>query len=255
MRRKKSAPYFHYGSAKGTWKMGAGLILAALGGIGAAIALSLAAGRWLPSLGELALYLVVLALGIVGAAVCSRAGHLCWAFFLVLLSVFVARSLTITVRADILAHATLTGGGSRVLLIALGVILTAGIGVGLLFASGRDHWAFIVVISAIAVFPTLINCMDAINVAADTKVSHAATVEVTQTGTKEGYALLGKGSASVKMNVHYVVAAENDTVPAGTEIKISEELYSALRPGDRIRILLHPGAIGAPWVEVVPGNG
>lgn len=247
MRRKKTVPDSHYGSTKGTWKLAVGSVLAALGGIGTAAVLSLAAGRWLPDLAELALYLTVLALGVIGIVACYRTGHLCWAFFLTMLCVFVMRSLTITARVDILAQATLTGDGSRVLLTVLCVLLTLGIGAGLLFAFGREHWVFFAVISVIAVFPTLKNCTDAVNVAADTRLTHTAVAEVTQTRVKKEYVLVGKFGASVDMDVCYVTVGENDTVPAGTEL----EADGSLRPGDRVRILLHPGALGMPWIEAV----
>ena len=248
MRRKQAAAYSHYGSTKGTWKIAVGTILAGLGGIGTAVVLSLAAGRWLPSLGELALYLVVLTLGIVGFTACNRAGHFCWAFFMMMLCIFMTRSLTITARTDILAQATLTGGGNRVLLTILCAVLTVGIGIGLLFAFGREFWAFVAVISVIAVFPTLKNCMDAINVAADTKLTHTAVAEVTQTRAEKEYVLIGRSAASVDMDVYYITVGENDTVPAGTELKAN----GSLRPGDRVRILLHPGALGMPWIETAP---
>ncbi len=254
MRKKEIAGYQSYGSAKGIWKIGAGGVLAALGGIGAAIVLAEAAGRWLPGLGELALYLVVLTFGAAGIAVCNRIGHFCWAFFFMMFCVFMTRILAITVRTDILAQATLTSGGSHVLLIVLGVILTLGIGGGLLFAFGWKHWVFVAVISVIVVFPTLKNCMDAINVAADKKLTHTAVAEVTQTHTEEEYVLLGKGAASVRIKVHYVTVAENDIIPAGTELKVSKTLYPHLGPGGKVRILLHPGALGRPWVEVAPGK-
>ncbi len=252
MRRKQTEPYSHYGSTKGTWKLAAGTILAALGGIGTAIALSLAAGRWLPSLGELALYLAVLTLGVIGIAVCGRTDYLCWGLFLTVLCVFVTRSLAVTVRVDILTQATLISGGSRVPLTILCVILTVGIGVGLFFAFGREHWVYFVVISVIVVFPTLKNCMDAVNVAADTKLTHTAVAEVTQTSAEKEDVIIGKGAASVDMDVCYVTVGENDTVPAGTELKVGEALFASLRPGDRVCILLHPGALGMPWIEVVP---
>ncbi len=248
MRRKQAATYSHYGSTKGVWKTAVGMVLAAPGGIGTAVVLSLAAGRWLPSLGELALYLVVLTLGVIGIAFCDRTDHLCCCLFLTILCVFVTRSLTVTVRADILAQATLTSGGNRVPLTILCVILTVGIGGGLFFAFGREHWVYLVVISVIMVFPTLKNCMDAINVAADTKLTHTAVAEVTQTRAEKEYVILGKGAASVDMDVCYVTVGENDTVPAGTELKAN----GSLRPGDRVRILLHPGALGMPWIETAP---
>lgn len=250
MRRKQAAAYSHYGSTKGTWKLAVGTILAALGGIGTAITLSLAAGRWLPSLGELALYLAVLILGVIGIAFCDWTDHLCWGLFLTVLCVFVTRSLAVTVRADILAQATLISGGSRVPLTILCVILTVGIGVGLFFAFGREHWVYFVVISVIVVFPTLKNCMDAVNVAADTGLVHTAVAEVTQTRAKKEYVILGRGAASVDMDACYVTIGENDTVPAGTELKAN----GSLRPGDRVRILLHSGALGMPWIEVTPGE-
>ncbi len=253
MRRKQAAAYSHYGSTKGVWKTAVGMVLAALGGIGTAIALSLAAGRWLPSLGELALYLAVLTLGVIGIAFCDRTGHLCWGFFLTILCIFMTRSLAVTVRADILAQATLTGGGSRVPLTILCVILAVGIGIGLLFAFGGDHWGFLVVISVIVVFPTLKNCMDAVNVAADTKLTHTAVVEVTQTNAEKEDVILAK-AGSVDMDVYYITVGENDTVPAGTELKVGKALFASLRPGDRVCILLHSGALGMPWIEVVPGE-
>lgn len=251
MRRKQTAPYSHYGSTKGTWKLAVGTILAALGGIGTAVALSLAAGRWLPSLGELALYLIVLILGVIGIAVCDRTGHFLWAFFLMMFCIFVTRSLAVTVRADILAQATLTSGGNRILLTVLCVILTVGIGVGLFFAFGREHWVYLVVISVIVVFPTLKSCMDAVNVAADKKPARTAVAEVTQTNAEKEDVILAK-AGSVDMDVYYITVGENDTVPAGTEFKVGEALFASLYPGDRVRILLHPGALGVPWIEAVP---
>ncbi len=253
MRRKQTEPYSHYGSTKGVWKTAVGMVLAALGGIGTAIALSLAAGRWLPSLGELALYLAVLTLGVIGIAACGRTDHLCWGLFLTVLCVFVTRSLAVMVRADILAQATLISGGSRVPLAILCVILTVGIGIGLFFAFGREHWVYFVVISVIVVFPTLKNCMDAVNVAADKKPTRTAVAEVTQTSAEKEDVILAK-AGSVDMDVYYITVGENDTVPAGTELKVGKALFASLRPGDRVRVLLHPGALGMPWIEVVPGE-
>lgn len=172
---------------------------------------------------------------------------------------FVTRGLAVTARMDVLAHATLFRGGSRSLLMVTSVLLTVATGFGMSvifdFGHGREarDWICIIVVSAFMVFPSLNNSMAAINVAADARTAHTtATAEVTQVKVEEEWVILGKGAASVYADVPYVTVAENDIVPAGSELKVSKELYPRLQPGDQVEIILHPGAFGMPWVEVAP---
>lgn len=251
MSNRKARGYQSYGSTKGVWKYAVGLIFAALSGIGAAVALTWMAGRWLPSLAELALYLFALTFGIIGMLACNRAGHFCWAFFLAMLCVFLFRSLTITIRTDILAYATLTGGGARPLLTILCVILTLAIGAGLLFC--HNHWVFVLVISIFAVFPTLKNCTDAINVAVDSRATQTVSTEAMETYKREETILLSR-SGSFRTDAYYITVGKNSIVPTGTELKVRETLYSSLRSGDSVNIVLHPGALGMPWLEVAAAD-
>lgn len=255
--KRKARGYQSYGSTKSVWKFGAMLFLAALGGIGCAILLAVLE-RGLPALGALALSWAVLVLGVVGIAVCTRTGHFCWAFFLVMFCVFAAWGLAATARMDILARATLLQGGSRPLLVAVSVLLTVAIGFGMWVIFGRQglevrDWLCIIVVSLFTVFPSLNNSMAAINVAAETKTAYVSAIaEVTQTRVEEERVLLGSRGNSLYMDVHYVTVAQNAIVPADTELKVSEELYPRLQPGGQVSIILHPGALGMPWVEVAP---
>lgn len=255
MSKKRTAGYQSYGSTRGGWKLGVQLVLAALGGIGCALLLAVLE-RSLPALGALALSWAVLALSVVGIAVCTRTGHFCWAFFLMMFCGFAVRGLAATTRMDVLAHVTLLHGGSHPLLVAVRVLLTAAIGFGMRGIFGRQglevhDWLCIIVVSVFMVFPSLSNSMAAINVAAGPRTAYdSATAEVTQTRVEEERVILGSKGNSLYMDVHYVTVAENTIVPADTELRVSEELYPRLQPGDQVEIIRHPGALGMPWIEV-----
>lgn len=51
--------------------------------------------------------------------------------------------------------------------------------------------------------------------------------------------------------LYYAVVKENELTRGGTWLRVERETYEALEPGDQVELILHPGALGDPWLECV----
>ena len=52
--------------------------------------------------------------------------------------------------------------------------------------------------------------------------------------------------------VYSLLLKENALMEKGGRVKVSAALAKSLQQGDAVRLLLHPGALGVPWLECVP---
>lgn len=228
------------------------MVLGVLGGTGCALLLA-NLERNLSPLGELILYIGLGSLTAVMLVTSMRKIWFFGMFFFPIFGLFLVLGLNMTARLGILAGATLLQAGTHLLLLLVSVVLSAAAGAWLLavFSGPTNEPPLlpVILITVLMIYPSVCNSINAINVAADRTVTGVTVANVTQTRTEERIFSAGK-TGTIFEDIRYVTVAENAIVPADTELKVSEELYPRLQPGDQVEIILHPGALGMPWIEV-----
>lgn len=147
-----------------------------------------------------------------------------------------------------------TLGGKTGLFTLIGLV-TAGLGGALVFWLLREYatkenrkWVlFLAAFGALCSFQLGHDISLAVNALADrvTAKETVAVVEGVRTATyASGRYTTGK--------VYSLLLKENELLEKGGQIKAAATLAKSLRQGDAVRLLLHPGALGVPWLECVP---
>lgn len=233
------------------WKLGVKFILSiivvAFGG--PAILGSIAE---LGGLAALAIYIEVGFFSVVMLVVCVQKPWPVGVLIFGMLCLMILYLLNATARLGILAGATLLQDGTHLLLLLVSVVLSAAVGAWLLavFSGPTNETPLlpVILITVLMIYPSVCNSINAINVAADRIVTGVTVANVTQTRTEER--IFSAGRSTTFEYIRYVTVAENALIAEEKELKVEQELYSHLQPGDQVEIILHPGALGMPWIEV-----
>ncbi len=87
-----------------------------------------------------------------------------------------------------------------------------------------------------------------VNVLTDVREARQTTVPVIRV-ERESRTIYGRVTRDY--TAYFAVVGENDLTEA-RKFPVNKTDYDRLEPGDEVRIILHPGALGAPWLECVP---
>lgn len=83
-----------------------------------------------------------------------------------------------------------------------------------------------------------------INVLADGKTPQQMPVQVIQLEWEYRYS-----NPRVHGGTLYFVVIEENSLTRENRFPVSKRLYDSLETGDQVRLVLHPGALGTPWLE------
>ena len=147
-----------------------------------------------------------------------------------------------------------TLGGKTALFTLIGLV-TAVLGGAFVFWLLREYitkedrkWIlFLAAFGALCSFQLGYDSSLSVNALADRMIAKeaVAVVEGVQTATyAAGRYATGK--------VYSLLLKENALMEKGGRVKASAALAKSLQQGDAVRLLLHPGALGVPWLECVP---
>lgn len=112
---------------------------------------------------------------------------------------------------------------------------------------------FVAVIIGLCCFFLCHGALLGVNVLADSRPAQSTMAQVLRVESE--WRLDGGRYTSGSYTVYFAVVKENDLTRGGTRLPVDKAAYEELKPGDEVRITLHPGALGAPWLECVTAEG
>lgn len=255
MAKKKTAPLPRDQKAKRKLEPSVWLfLLAMLGGLFLPIFLA----NWFSSFAKMTaitLFVAVGLLSLAGLVVSMRACAYIWALFFGPCGSMMLAFLDQMARSDVLAQVTVLEDGVQVVPLLVSILFCAAVAVVLcdLFSAALKKlgWIPIILIVAVMAFPKVYNSVKAINVAADKAVTNVVTAEVIDRREEEKTLSVGKTRVT-HYPVYYIITARSELTDQGARFQVERKTYYNARPGDQVKIIFHPGALGTPWAEVMP---
>lgn len=190
-----------------------------------------------------------------GAGICWICRRLDWPFlpFFKAFTCMILPFWSLVLNLGVIEKVTLWNTG-HLKVISIALAIWAGVKLFRWEKKHRDMGRASVLLAVIIGFFCFSLCHSAlvgINVFADRRGTQQTAARVIRVEQGRRAAIVGRVSHSY--TVYFVRVAENDLTEAG-RFPIDKTLYDTLEPGDEVRLVLHPGALGAPWLECVPNE-
>lgn len=228
-------------------------LLAMLGGMFLPIFLA----NWFTSFGDMTAITLFVAVGLfsmAGLVVSVRAYAYIWTLFFGPCSFMMLALLDQMARSDILAQVTELGDGVQVVPLLASILFCTAVAVVLcdLFSVSPKKlgWIPAILVFAVIAFPRVYHSVKAINVAADKAATNEVTAKVIDRREEEKVLSVGKFGVT-HYPVYYIITARSELTDQGARFRAERKTYYGAPPGEQVKIIFHPGALGAPWAEVV----
>ncbi|MCI9402856.1 MAG: hypothetical protein HFF04_04175 [Oscillospiraceae bacterium] len=108
-------------------------------------------------------------------------------------------------------------------------------------------WAFFALFLGFLAYSFSLGALLGVNILADGGPVQSTAAQVLRL-EKENRRTYGRVSSNY--TVYFVVVKENG-LTSGGRFPIDKPAYDSLHPGDEVELILHPGALGASWIECV----